>query len=275
MILEEYRISNRQDYQTLPHVSLASHIAGDVMPYYILGVKPDNIWLVEKDSDESESLERLMNYGVRLFEENIVNVAARYQYKQSFASWFYDGMGSLANDIEVKNIRTVVGGMKTRTIFHCTFHRGRDGRSGVNDDREKEMDDIVRGSACNGLAHHMQSVVYQSESLESKGCPMITMTYMIASGKNPTLSEIGRYIDIRHLSDKECLSLVSRKMEEIDFDVNQLLPFVNSTIETFIQTMENNMTTEAANKAWETRRKNAKKRSKAAKKAWKTRKENA
>lgn len=34
------------------------------------------------------------------------------------------------------------------------------------------------------------------------------------------------------------------------------------------------MTTEAAKKAWKTRRQNAKKRSEAAKKAWKTRREN-
>jgi hypothetical protein len=248
-----------EKFRTFRHPFLASHTGADAKILLAMGVLPDNIWAVDSDREEYGPLLPLQDMGVRVFGEDITHVINRFAQDQ-IGSVFLDYLGECSTKSIERTTRSVISQLPAGSVVSLTHIRGRE-KSGLESDKERER--IITGIVGSSTKHPIsltQYLAYQSRDANTNGSPMLTMSYHLVKSNR----QVER-LDLSNYDDAYLLRMAKEQATQAGYDFN----------EKEIMLMTKNDLSKIARKAVKTRKENAKKRSDAAYRAWETRRANA
>jgi len=172
--LQHLNLLGSDKFKAVPHVFLASRIAGDVGTLQSMGVPALNIWAVEKDRRQYRPLlERRKKEGFRLFPQKIESFLGSHPEIQSV---YLDYCGNLQGTSKVT--RRVVSQLPKGSALSITLFLGREHE--CPEDREADLVQQVRESTRHPVTV-VQSIFYLSfhNPDEPFGVPMGTWSFFI------------------------------------------------------------------------------------------------
>ena len=171
-------------FRRVPHVFLASRIAGDVEALRGMGVAPDKIWAVESDAVEYEQLfDRHKKEKFRLFTRKVEEVLDDDNNKaECFQSVYLDFCGNIQGTARTR--RRVVSKLPAGSVLSITNFLGRETEHVEN--RETALLADVRKHTLHPVSL-VQSVSYTSTN-DMKGSAMTTWTFVL--GTTPSRGKI-------------------------------------------------------------------------------------
>lgn len=184
-------------FEASPHVFLASRYAADVTTLFGMGVRPSNVWAVEKERDQYKHLlTRQKEEEFFLYTEKVEDLIQR----QAVQSLYLDFCGNLEGT--AKTTSNVVSRLPSHTALSITLFLGRE--LDKPESREAALTKIVRQHAQHQVTL-VQSVLYKS-TLENvdHGSPMGTWTFYLGS----CLSRSRMRFDLTKTTNRDLTSLL-------------------------------------------------------------------
>jgi hypothetical protein len=205
-----------EDFYTTPHLFLASRIAGDIKPLLAMRVKHANIWLIEKDlleySNMSTQIKKDPDY--KIFTKDITNVVRKYHIDKSLQSIYLDYCGTIKENW--KTSKQVLDCMSPNSVISFTHVKRERGCNQKN--RLGLLVSLVKERIKHPVSL-IQNIHYQSKDDSSNGSSMMTTSFLIG---NHNVSHID-HIDLCHLTEKDMLSMVDRRLSQLGYSINSFL----------------------------------------------------